>query len=117
MGGSASWGDGWRREFAGWAVCASLLDGWFAGWEAARVNVMGGSASFGDGWRLEFAGWAAARVCGMGGGASLLESDLVLFVCGLNGLGRCGWGSGHLVYDLRAGRLVGVVQVGSFIGN
>ena len=78
---------------------------------------MGGSASFGDGWRLEFAGWAAARVCGMGGGASLLESDLVLFVCGLNGLGRCGWGSGHLVYDLRAGRLVGVVQVGSFIGN
>jgi len=38
-------------------------------------------------------------------------------VCGLNGLGRCGWGSGHLVCDLRAGRLVGVVQVGSFIGN
>ena len=73
---------------------------------------MGGSASFGDGWRLEFAGWAAARVCGMCGGASLLEFDLVLFVRGLNGLGRCGWGSGHLVCDLRAGRLVGVVQVG-----
>ena len=58
----------------------------------------------------------------MGDGASLrygrrLEFDLVLFVRGLNGLGRCGWGSGHLVCDLRAGRLVGVVQVGSFIGN
>ena len=48
----------------------------------------------------------------MGGGASLLEFDLVLFVRGLNGLGRCGWGSGHLVCDLRAGRPVGVVQVG-----
>ena len=56
MGGSASWGDGWRRELAGW--------------EAARVGGMGGSASLRDGRQLEFAGWEAARVGGMGGGES-----------------------------------------------
>ena len=54
----------------------------------------------------------AARVCGMGGGASLLEFDLVLFVCGLNGLGCCGWGSAHYVFVLLAGRFVGFGKVG-----